>query len=339
MEIVHTFRRRSAIAVAIASVGIAALTGCTSDSQTPQQTQLSTKSAAAYYEATSCDLNAAEGAFSVALGNAEQSTESTGPDLENLKAAALSYQKASRAAVAHLGNSKIVWPTSVRKSMVVLTKELRAMISPLGEMAAGKQMTDEQAAFTDLPDNAGAKAALTVIHSKLGLPSDTSNSCPNSGPQPTKITVEPATGVLIAGTGYSFHAPAGWTLPKKAMKADSYAISATSDARGVYDTVNVLLGAPNGDTPNEEEQNGVQYLEQVEKATSVQVRPRILIAGEASIHISSLGSHHGVTQWDEQYLVNRGGTVFTVTFALNKSESQATREASAESVLASWIWT
>lgn len=339
MKFAGNFRARTAVVVAIAVVGIGSLTGCTSGSSAPHRTALTTKSAIVYYESTTCDLNSAETAFSAALRNAEQSTESTGPDFDSLKAAALKYQKASRVAVGHLGDPKILWPTSVRKSIVVVTKELRAMISPLGEMAAGKQMTDEQTAFKDLPDNTEAGAAVKIIHAKLGLPTDTSSSCSASKSTPAPLSVTAATGVLIAGTGYSFHAPAGWKLPKKAVKADAYAISANADAKGVYDTVNVLLASATTDSHDQEEQNGVDYLEQVQRATNVQVLPRILIASEESVHISSLGTHQGITQWDEQYLVNHGGTAFTITFAFTETETQDARQAVAESVLASWIWT
>ncbi len=327
---------RSAIVVAVASLGVAALTGCTTGTPTPQHTVLTTKSAAAYYEKSACTLNADEYAFTVALLNAEQSTESTGHDLDSLKAAALSYQSASRAAAADLDGSKIVWPTSVRKSIVVLTKELRAMVSPLGEMAAGKQMTDEQAGYKDLPDNSGAAAATKVIHSKLGLPADTSSLCPAS--KPAAFTVAPATGILVTSTGYSFHAPTGWRLPNRAVNANAYAISAKPDANGVYDTINVLLGSPNSDTLDEQEQNGAAYLEEVKGSTQVKIRPRLEIANEVGIHISSLAHLHGITQWSEQYAAVHGGTGFTITFAFNKSEPQATRDALAESVLASWTW-
>jgi hypothetical protein len=329
-------RGRATVLAAIAVVGIGVLTGCTGGSQTPTNTALTTRSAGAYYESTSCDLDAAEHTFSVALLNAEQSTESTGADLDSLKGAALSYQEVSRAAVIHLGDPTVVWPPSVRKSIVVLTKELRATISPLGEMAAGKQMTDEQAGYKDLPDNSGAAAAVKAIRSKLGLSADPSGSC--SASKPAAITAPPATGIAIKGTGYSFHAPAGWTLPKTATKADSYAISAMPGAEGAYDTVNVLLAAPNSDTFDEQEQKAAQYLEQVEGATQVKIRPRVEIAGETSVHISSLQTHQGITEWSEQYAVTHGGTNFTITFNFQQGESQNAREALGESVLASWSW-
>ena len=336
MKMAGTFRSRSMVVVAIAAVGIGALAGCTAGSPTPQHTALTAKSAGAYYEETTCDLNSTEHAFAVALLNAEQSNENTGPDLDSLKAAALDYQKASRAAVAHLDSSKVVWPASVRKQIVVLTKELKAMIRPLGEMGAGQQMSDEQAGYKDLPDNSGAAAATKVIHSKLGLSSDTSSSCPAS--KPAAFTVPPATGILVKGTGYSFHAPVGWRLPPTAQKADSYAISAKPDAKGVYDTVNVLVGSPNSDSLDEQEQNGAQYLEQVVGATQVKIRPRVEIAGLVSVHVSSLRTHQGVSEWSEQYSVTHGAATYTITFAFQTTESQPTREALADSVLASWTW-
>lgn len=327
-------RTRTTVVVAIAAAGIAGLAGC-SGLPAPQHTILTTKSAGEYYAATACHLNIADDAFSIALLNAQQATESTGPDLDSLKAAALTYQKASREALVQFADKKIVWPNSVRKSMAILIAELRNQIPPLGEMANGTQMSDEQAGYQDLPDNSAAVAAVKDIHSKLGL-SDAATSC--SAPTPAAITVPPATGIVIQGTGYSFHAPAGWTLPSRPTQADSYAISARPDANGVYDTVNVLLGELNTDTLVEQQQRGAEYLEQVVGATQVKIRPLIDIAGEASVHISSLQTHQGVTEWSEQYSLSHGKTTFTITLAFNQDESQPDREAVANSVLASWTW-
>jgi hypothetical protein len=328
--------KKGTIFLAIAAVCAAALTGCTAGSSTPYHNALTTKSAGAYYEKTTCNLNSAEHSFSVALLNAQQSTESTGPDLDALKTAALNYQKASRAAAAHLDGAKVVWPASVRKQIVVLTKELKAMIGPLGEMGAGQQMSDEQVGYKDLPDNSGAAAAIKVIHSKLGLGSDTSSSCPAS--KPAAFTVPPATGIVVKGTGYSFHAPAGWRPPTRAVKADSYAISAKPDAKGVYDTVNVLVGSPNSDSLDAQEQNAAQYLEQVIRSTQVKIRPRVEIAGAESVHVSSLRAQQGISEWSEQYAVTHDGATYTITFAFQTSESQSTRDALADSVLGSWTW-
>jgi hypothetical protein len=322
-----------AIAVAIAALGIGALTGCTAGSAAAQRTPLTAKAAGAYYATTTCDLDAAEEAFSVALLNAQQSTESTGPDLDSLTGSALAYQKASRAAVDHLTDKGTVWPGSIRKPLAVLVAELRALDEPLGAMAAGKQMADEQAGYRGLPDNSDAAAAVKDIRAKLDVPSD---SCP--APAPAANTAAPAAGIVISGSGYAFHAPAGWTPPQRPVQADAYAISAEPDAAGVYDTVNVLLGAPSTDSLPAQQRNAAQYLEQAVGATQVKIRPRIEIAGDEAVHLSSLQSHQGVTVWSEQYSVTHGGTGVTVTFDFHENESQADREALADSVLAAWTW-
>jgi hypothetical protein len=49
---------------------------------------------------------------SAALSGAEQSTSQTGPALDNLKAAALAYETADRAAADRLDNPKVAWPAS-----------------------------------------------------------------------------------------------------------------------------------------------------------------------------------------------------------------------------------
>jgi hypothetical protein len=335
MNIHRTSRAKLAIAT-IGVMGIGALTGCTSGSPASQHTALTVKSAGAYYESMTCSLDSAEHSFTVALLNAEQSTESTGPDLDALKTAALTYQKASRAAVAHLGSADVVWPASIRKQIVVLTKELKAMIQPLGEMGVGQEMTDEQAGYKNLPDNSGAAAAVKVIRAKLGLASDESSSC--LAAKPAAFTTPPATGILIKGTGYSFHAPTAWKLPTRSVKADSYAISAKPDAKGVYDTVNVLVGSANSDSLDAQEQNGAEYLEQALGATQVMIRARVEIAGAEGVHVSSLRVNQGTSEWSEQYVVNHGGAGYTITFTFQESESQSTRDALAAAVLASWEW-
>jgi hypothetical protein len=328
--------KRTAIIVAVVSLGIAALTGCTSGNSKQQQTVLTTKSAGAYYLATTCKANATSAMFTAAVNIAEQSTAATGPDLDNLKSAALAYEGASRVAATSLGNPKAAWPASVRKSVLVMRDQYLAELTPLKAMAAANQMSDEATSYSDFPDTTKAVAATKLIRSRLGLPSsDAFDACP----PPPALSVAPATGLLIAGTGYTFHAPAGWTLPTRVPQANAYAISAKPDAEGFYDTINVLGADSNTDTFDEEEQNGVAYFEQAVGAAAIQVRPRIEIAGAESVHISSLQTHNGATRWTEQYLVTHADAAWTITFDFNEADSQAEREALAESVLASWTWT
>jgi hypothetical protein len=334
-------RKQTAVIVAVASLGIAALTGCTSGPPTPQRTVLTTKSAGAYYLATMCPVNVAADAMSAAENTAEKSTSETGPDLDSLKAAALAYENASRAAADRLDNPKVVWPASVRKSILVLRHQFLAEVPPLKEMATATKMSDEAADTHDFPDTTKVTAAIKLIRSTLGLPSTASNTCAAPGSTPSASSVAPATGVLIEGAGgaYTFHAPVGWTIPKNAPQADAYAIAAEPDAKGFYDTINVLPAPSTTTNLDEEEQGGVSYLEQAMKATHVQVRPRIMIAGEEGVHLSSLQTQDGVALWSEQYRVNHGGIAFTINFDFHETESQAVREALAESVLATWAWT
>jgi hypothetical protein len=57
------------------------------------------------------------------------------------------------------------------------------------------------------------------------------------------------------------------------------------------------------------------------------------------VHVSSLLSRGGITRRNELYDVTRGGSDYIITFDFNEAESQAAREAFADSVLASWTWT
>jgi hypothetical protein len=341
MKIAATVRKQVLIVVAIASLGIATLAGCTSGTPTPERTVLTTKSAGAYYLATTCKLNAAKDAFNTAESAAEQSTSETGPDLDNLKAAALAYEKASRTAADRLGDPKVLWPASIRKSIVILRDLALGDLPPLKAMATANQISDEAAASNTFPDTTKAAAAVQLIHSTLGLSSAASNTCSSPGSTPTASAVAPATGILVAGAGgaYTFRVPVGWTIPTDAPQADAYAISAQPDADGVFDTVNVLPSPATSDSLDEIEQNGVSYLEQVVGATHVEVRPRLVVAGAERAHISSQRTQNGITEWSEQYILQRSGIAFTVTFAFNASESEDTRDALAQSVLATWTWT
>jgi hypothetical protein len=113
-------------------------------------------------------------------------------------------------------------------------------------------MSDAAAASSEFPDPSKANAASKLIRSKLGLPSeDSAKSCP----APPALSTAPAAGLLITGTGYMFHAPVGWTLPTRAVQGDSYAISAKPDAKGYYETINVVIKPSNKDSFFVKEQN------------------------------------------------------------------------------------
>jgi hypothetical protein len=332
----NALRMQPLTVIAVAAIAIAALTGCSSSNPTPRPTVMSAKAAGAYYLTTTCKVNAQGDLFAAALDVARQSSASTGPDLDNLKSATAAFRDATQTAAHGLDHPRAAWPASVRQSVSVIHSQYLAELPSLEAMMRASQMSDAAAGYSRFPDSTKAAAATKRIRSKLGLPPITaSNSCP----PPPALSVAPATGVLVTGTGYSYHAPAGWTIPKDAPQADSYAISAKPDTQGVYDTVNVLIQPTNRDSLVTEEQQGVDYLEQAVHATAIQVRPHVEIAGAESIHISSLQTRHGITLRTDQYLVTHDGADLYVTFDFNAAEPQPAREALAESVLGSWAWT
>jgi len=330
----NSFRKRAVSVVAVATIGIAVLSGCTSATPKAKPTTLTTKAAGAYYLATTCKANAKADLYADAISIAERSSANAGPDLDNLKSAAGAYLQASQEAAVSLDSPMAAWPASVRKSILVVRNGYMAERQSLQDLYGATSMSDAAAAASEFPDPSKSNAASNLIRSKLGLPSsDSAKSCP----PPPALSAAPATGMLITGTGYTFHAPSDWTLPTKAVQGDSYAISAKPDAKGFYDTINVVIRRSNKDSFSVEELNGAEYLLQVTKATAVQVRPRVEIAGEEGVHISSL-TNQGVIRRNEQYLVTRDEMDLYVTFNFDPAESQTDREALAESVLASWTW-
>jgi hypothetical protein len=186
-------------------------------------------------------------------------------------------------------------------------------------------------------------AALTFTLTGCFSPSPSAPTTEESAPPteesaPPAISVEPATGELITGTGYSFNAPEGWVVPPDAPpQADVYVIDAT-DTTGFIDTVNVIPGPAPDQTSDEIEETAVAYLEGVIGATEVEVRPRVTIGGTESVHISAQLSRSGTTYWTEQYLPIDSGIAFTTTFSFGETVAQGDRETLAESVLVTWIW-
>jgi hypothetical protein len=189
----------------------------------------------------------------------------------------------------------------------------------------------------------GLTAALTFTLAGCFAPSPsaptTEESTPPTESAPPAISVEPATGDLITGTGYSLNAPEGWAVPSNAPpQADVFIAAGVSDDVGFIDNVNVLLGPEITETPEEIETNGVAYLEQVVGATDVQVRPRVSIGGFESVHLAAQLSRNGVTYRTEQFFATDAGVGYTITFSFSETSSQEDREALAESVLVTWAW-
>jgi len=115
-------------------------------------------------------------------------------------------------------------------------------------------------------------------------------------------------------------------------------VAEEADADGFIETLNVLLGPDNGEGLVQIETGAVAYLEQVVGATNVQARPRVIVAGHPSVHLSAQLTSSGISYRTEQYLLFSAGVAYTVTFSFGESAPQQGREALAESVLATWTW-
>lgn len=154
-----------------------------------------------------------------------------------------------------------------------------------------------------------------------------------------ELDAEPANGELIAGSGYTFIVPAGWTLgapqAQGGVSTDSVATN-TADTDGFVDNVNVL--APQGlITADDVETSGAESLAQT-WGTEVEVRERISVAGADSAHISANLTASGVSYAIEQYYLTSGDQTFVVTFSFSDTMPAAEREEIAESVLVTWAW-
>lgn len=326
--------KQAAIVLAVASLGIAVLTGCTGTSKAEPKT-LTAKQAGAYFVSTTCTADVTTNLFDAAITSASQAKSDKGPELDNLDAAAQAYLTAVKEAATELAKPKAAWPKSVQKSIKAVRAQFVAEEPTLETLAGADLISDAADAFSNFPHPDKLLVAEKAVRAKLGLPSITS---PKACPPPAPLTAAPATGVLIKGTGYSFNAPAGWAPPQRAVQADAYAVSPKADAKGFYDTINVQLGDPVTDPLDVFEMGSVQYLEQAQSATNVAIRPRIAVAGSTGVHMSSVQTHQGHAEWSEQFMVTRNGTGYTITFAFDPAESQSAREALFESVLASWKW-
>jgi hypothetical protein len=181
----------------------------------------------------------------------------------------------------------------------------------------------------------GLAAALTVTLAGCFSPSPASPGTGESAPP--AISVDPATGETITGTGYSFTAPEGWSIPDSTPAGVDTVVADQADADGFFDNLNVVLSPAGAVTPEQVETAGVAELEGV-GATDVQVHPRIAIAGAESAHLSAMLTSSGVTYQFEQYYATDTDRTCVITFSFSDDVPAADREALAESVLATWTW-
>lgn len=153
-----------------------------------------------------------------------------------------------------------------------------------------------------------------------------------------EITVAPATGTQLSGTGYSFNLPAGWTQRTDGVKAPIELMALNeSDSDGFSDNLNVIKSPAGKLSAEQVETAGKKELEQV-KATDITIGDRVNVAGNEAAHLSAKFTQQGVTYATEQYGVSNASQTYIVTFSFSESLPQADREKLAESVLATWNW-
>jgi len=178
-----------------------------------------------------------------------------------------------------------------------------------------------------------AIAALAMIFAVAGCSGTAANGWQSD--EATEVSVSPATGPTISGTGYSFAAPEGWSVPPETSfpNVDKLAANMT-DADGFTDNVNVILSSSGLVSADEIETAGVDELEAA-GADNVTVRNQVLVGGAEWAHLAaSFGSEYSI----EQYYVSNDAQTFVVTFSFSQTVSEPDRDALAHSVLASWSW-
>lgn len=169
--------------------------------------------------------------------------------------------------------------------------------------------------------------------------SDTSSAAEPSGGSSAEPSTTSAAGATITGTGYTYVVPEGWGEAdgSVASQSDSLAGDLTDDD-GFADNVNVILSPAGEVTPDQVESGGADELKNA-GATDVTVRDRVNVAGSESAHLSAGFTSSGATYQIEQYYLTNNGQTFVVTFSFSPTVSEADRDAVAQSILATWMWT
>lgn len=195
---------------------------------------------------------------------------------------------------------------------------------------------------------AGAVLALAIVltgcSSPAPAPEETEQTAPvEEQPEETaesdfSFDTAPATGIEIAGTGYTLHVPEGWQIPDA---PEGYAPDALAgdpnDTDGFADNVNVVVSPAGLLTPDEVEQGSEEELSSAGAGT-VEVNDRVRVAGSETTHISTQLTEQGTTYLLEQYGVSSDEQTYVVTFSFSDTVSDADRQGLAESVLATWTW-
>lgn len=151
----------------------------------------------------------------------------------------------------------------------------------------------------------------------------------------------PATGARIVGSGYAFNAPSGWhditrQLRRNGQEIDTGAGEDRREATTVRENVNVAVSTGSSMTLDAYERGAPDRLSFM--VADLETYDRVQIDGMEAAHVGGV-AHTGEASFVlEQFVVVRGDTMYTVSFAVDVDRSRADRENLIDSVLASWEW-
>lgn len=175
-------------------------------------------------------------------------------------------------------------------------------------------------------------ASLAIAGCSSSAPTESATSAES------QVTAAPATGETISGTGYSFAAPEGWSVPEGVSPTGvDVVVADLADADGFSDNVNVVLSPAGEVTSDQVESLGVAELEGA-GATDVKTRDRITVAGSEAAHLAGGFSSNGAEYHIDQFYLSNAGQTYIVTLSTSPALSESDRDALWGSVLASWAW-
>lgn len=153
---------------------------------------------------------------------------------------------------------------------------------------------------------------------------------------------EPAAGVEVKGTGYTYNLPEGWVDTTEQMKARQQTVdsagSAKPSTKEFVDNVNVGFDSAPGATLGQLQQTIPLQLSTLVR--KVETLPMVDIDGVGSIH------HRGPAELgDSRYFLEQfatlddEGKIAIITFSLSRDLPAKERDRLVRSVMASWRWT
>ena len=161
---------------------------------------------------------------------------------------------------------------------------------------------------------------------------------PSAPTQPADTGVAVAAGAVVAGDGYTYTIPVGWSQQDAALAPQADTIAADSAPTGPFaSNINVVLTPSGALTADMVEAVAVNELE-AGGATSVEVLDRVTVAGSDTAHVTAVLTVGELTYRIHQYYVSSDDQTYVVTFSAAEDLPDEQTTALAESVLATWTW-